>query len=114
MSTKWILFLGIVMFVLAYKFYGGYLCKSWGVDETRKTPAYTEEDDIDYIPSKSIVLLGHHFSSIAGAGPIVGPIVAIVFGWLPAILWIIIGCIFFGLCTIWVLYSYLLEIKERV
>lgn len=96
MSAKWILFLGILLFLLAYKIYAGYLSKSWGVDENRSTPAYTEEDGIDYVPAKYPVLLGHHFSSIAGAGPIVGPIVAIMFGWLPALLWIIIGCIFFG------------------
>lgn len=96
MYAKYFLFIGIFLFILAYKVYAGYLAKSWGIDPKKKTPAYTQEDGIDYVPAKYPILLGHHFSSIAGAGPIVGPIVAIMFGWLPALLWIIIGCIFFG------------------
>jgi len=86
----------IVIFAIAYVFYGGYLAKKWGVDANRTTPANEFKDDIDYFPAKPAVLLGHHFASIAGAGPIVGPIVAAAFGWLPVFLWIIIGNIFFG------------------
>ncbi len=85
-----------VIFLIAYLTYGSWLAKQWGVDPSRKTPAETEKDGIDYLPTRPAVLLGHHFSSIAGAGPIVGPITAAVFGWLPVTLWIIVGSIFFG------------------
>ena len=86
----------IIIFIIAYTTYGSYLCKSWGIDIKRPTPAHTKEDGVDYCPAKAPVLLGHHFASIAGAGPIVGPIQAAVFGWVPVMLWIIIGSIFFG------------------
>lgn len=85
-----------VIFLIAYLTYGSWLAKQWGVDPSRKTPAETEKDGIDYLPTRPAVLLGHHFSSIAGAGPIVGPITAAVFGWVPVTLWIIVGSIFFG------------------
>lgn len=85
-----------VIFLIAYLSYGSWLAKQWGVDPNRKTPAETEKDGIDYLPTRPAVLLGHHFSSIAGAGPIVGPITAAVFGWVPVTLWIIVGSIFFG------------------
>ncbi len=84
------------IFVVAYIVYGSWLAKQWGVDPKRPTPAQTMKDGIDYVPTRPIVLLGHHFSSIAGAGPIVGPISAAVFGWIPVCLWIIIGSVFFG------------------
>lgn len=84
------------IFIVAYITYGSWLAKKWGVDPSRPTPAYTQKDGIDYVPTQPAVLLGHHFSSIAGAGPIVGPISAAVFGWIPVCLWIIIGSIFFG------------------
>ena len=82
-----------------YVFYGRYLCKKWGVGENdQPTPAHTMEDGIDYVPAKAPVLMGHHFSSIAGAGPITGPISAAAagFGWGACALWIVIGGIFFG------------------
>jgi carbon starvation protein len=72
------------------------LAKQWGIDSERKTPAHTCRDDIDYCPANAKVLLGHHFSSIAGAGPITGPIAAAIFGWLPVYLWIVVGSIFVG------------------
>ena len=83
-----------VIFLIAYVVYGSWLAKQWGIDPTRKTPAETQKDGIDYLPTKPAVLLGHHFSSIAGAGPIVGPITAAVFGWVPVTLWIIVGSAF--------------------
>lgn len=86
----------IVLFVIAYVTYGSWLGKQWGVDEKIPTPAHTMMDGIDYVPSKPQVLLGHHFASIAGAGPITGPIQAAIFGWVPVVLWIIVGGIFFG------------------
>ncbi len=71
-------------------------CKQWGVNADRVTPAHEFEDGVDYVPAKPYVVLGHHFSSIAGAGPINGPIQAAVFGWVPVLLWVLIGGIFFG------------------
>ena len=73
-----------------------WLAKQWGVDDSRQTPAHELEDGMDYVPAKAPVLMGHHFSSIAGAGPINGPIQAAVFGWVPVVLWVLIGGIFFG------------------
>ena len=96
MSSTLLLLISIVVFIAAYATYGSYLAKSWGVDPRRKTPAYEMEDGIDYVPANKAVLLGHHFSSIAGAGPINGPIQAAVFGWIPVFLWIVLGGIFFG------------------
>ena len=72
------------------------IAKQWGVDPKRTTPAHELEDGNDYVPAKAPVLMGHHFSSIAGAGPINGPIQAAVFGWVPVMLWVLIGGIFFG------------------
>lgn len=86
----------ILAFVVAYVTYGAWLCKKWGIDENRETPAHYMKDGVDYVPASPAVVLGHHFASIAGAGPITGPIIAAMFGWLPVYLWIIIGSIFFG------------------
>ena len=96
MSGIAILVVSIVVLALGYVFYGGWLAKQWGVDPSRKTPAYEMEDGVDYVPAKAPVLLGHHFASIAGAGPINGPIQAALFGWVPVLLWILIGGIFIG------------------
>lgn len=86
----------IIIFIIAYATYGAWLAKKWGVDTTRKTPAHEINDGVDYVPTNPAILLGHHFASIAGAGPINGPIQAAIFGWVPVYLWIMIGCIFFG------------------
>ena len=87
----------ILCFAVAYKFYGGFQSRFYDLDPNRKTPATELQDDIDYCPAHPAVLMGHHFASIAGAGPVVGPIAAAAaLGWLPTLLWIIIGCIFFG------------------
>ena len=91
-----LLIISVALLLCGYIFYGRYLCKQWGVGEGDPTPAHTMEDGVDYVPAKAPVLMGHHFSSIAGAGPITGPIQAAVFGWLPCVLWIVIGGIFFG------------------
>ena len=96
MSAVVLILLAIAIFVVAYLTYGKYLAKSWGIDPTKPTPAHTMEDGVDYMPAKTPVLMGHHFSSIAGAGPINGPIQAAFFGWVPCFLWIVIGGIFFG------------------
>ena len=96
MSALLLIILAILIFVVAYLTYGRYLAKTWGLDPTKKTPAHELEDGVDYCPAKTPVLMGHHFSSIAGAGPINGPIQAAFFGWVPCFLWIVIGGIFFG------------------
>ena len=96
MNAALFLIIGCAVLVVGYNFYGGWLAKKWGVDNSRPTPAHTLEDGKDYCPAKAPVLMGHHFSSIAGAGPINGPIQAAVFGWVPVMLWILIGGIFFG------------------
>lgn len=91
-----LLFIGIILFIAAYATYGAWLAKKWGIDPSKPTPANTMRDGVDYDPTQPRVLLGHHFSSIAGAGPITGPILAAVFGWLPVYLWIVLGSIFVG------------------
>jgi carbon starvation protein len=88
---------GIVIFLIAYIFYGNFLNKRYDIDSSHPTPSHTDYDGIDRVPAHKSILLGHHFSSIAGAGPIVGPVIAAAaFGWLPALAWIIIGSIFVG------------------
>ena len=96
MTAILIIVAAIVLLVLGYVFYGSWLAKQWGIDPDRKTPAIEMEDGVDYVAAKPAVLMGHHFSSIAGAGPINGPIQASVFGWVPVFLWCVIGGIFFG------------------
>ena len=96
MSALLILVIAVVALALGYIFYGSWLAKQWGVDPNRETPAHTSYDGKDYVPANPAVLMGHHFSSIAGAGPINGPIQAAVFGWVPVFLWCVLGGIFFG------------------
>lgn len=96
MSAIVLILAAIVIFVIAYLTYGRWLAKQWGIDPKNVTPAHTMEDGVDYCPAKTPVLMGHHFSSIAGAGPVNGPIQAAFFGWVPVFLWIVIGGIFFG------------------
>ena len=96
MNAMFVLIGALILLIVGYVFYGGWLAKQWGVDPKRPTPAQEMQDGVDYVPAKPYVLLGHHFSSIAGAGPINGPIQAAVFGWVPVLLWVIIGGIFFG------------------
>lgn len=86
----------IILFLIAYTTYGAHVAKKWGIDPKKVTPSHTLEDNVDYVPTDSKVVLGHHFSSIAGAGPITGPIQAAIFGWVPVFLWIVIGSIFVG------------------
>ncbi|MGN0165357.1 MAG: carbon starvation protein A [Lachnospiraceae bacterium] len=94
---------GIIMMIIAivvlggaYLLYGRYLQKKWGIDPNAKTPAYEFEDGVDYEPADTNVVFGHQFASIAGAGPINGPIQAAIFGWVPVLLWILVGGVFFG------------------
>lgn len=87
---------GVITLTAAYLLYGRYLCNLWGIDPEAKTPAEELQDGMDYVPTDTQVVFGHQFASIAGAGPINGPILAAVFGWGPVLLWILIGGIFFG------------------
>ena len=96
MSAILIMLIALVLLALGYIFYGSFLAKQWGVDPSHETPAHTSYDGKDFVPANPAVLMGHHFSSIAGAGPINGPIQAAVFGWVPVFLWVVVGGIFFG------------------
>jgi len=89
--------ISIAVLALGYLTYGRFITKSFNLDDSKVTPACEINDGVDYVPAKASLLLGQHFSAIAAAGPIVGPVLAgIWFGWLPAFLWIIIGAIFIG------------------
>jgi len=96
MNAGIVLAFAIAVFIIAYRTYGNYVAGVVELDDSNTTPAYSLNDGIDYVPAQTPVLFGHHFATIAGAGPIVGPILAIYFGWLPAFLWIIFGTIFIG------------------
>ncbi len=91
-----ILIISTIVLGLAYIIYGRWLARKWGIDPNTPTPAHSQRDCVDYVPAKRGVDFGHQFASIAGAGPINGPIIAAMFGWLPVLLWILIGGIFFG------------------
>ncbi len=86
----------IVFYAIAYRFYGNYIAKKLEVNNNSETPSHSMYDGVDYVPAKSPVLLGHHFASIAGAGPIVGPVIAAGFGWLPVYVWVLFGAVFIG------------------
>lgn len=88
--------IALIMYVAAYKLYGGFITKRLDVNNSKETPSHTMNDGVDYCPAKAPVLLGHHFASIAGAGPIVGPVIAAGFGWIPVYLWVVFGSIFIG------------------
>lgn len=91
-----LILIALILFFIAYKFYGGFISKILEVSDRNETPSHTMNDGVDYCPAKAPVLLGHHFASIAGAGPIVGPVIAAGFGWIPVYLWILFGAIFIG------------------
>lgn len=96
MNGALLLIVGLVYFGLAYRLYGKFLEKTFGTQPDRETPSHTLADGVDYVPTRLPVLFGHHFASIAGAGPIVGPILAAYMGWGPVVLWIMLGCVFVG------------------
>jgi len=91
-----LLILGGAFLILGYFVYGGWIGRMLGIDASRPTPAHTLKDDIDYVPTHPAILFGHHFASIAGAGPIVGPVLAAQFGWMAVVLWVVLGCVFIG------------------
>ena len=96
MNGLMILIIAIVVLLAAYLIYGRYLARTWGIDPKAKTPAYELQDGVDYVPADTNVVFGHQFASIAGAAAINGPIQASVFGWVPVLLWILLGGVFFG------------------
>lgn len=96
MNGLLLLGLSALILVVAYLFYGCYLVKTWGIDPKATTPAVAKEDGTDFVPTNKWSVFAHQFSSIAGAGPVTGPVMAMMFGWLPAFLWVIVGGVFFG------------------
>ncbi len=97
MNSLVIVVFSFAAFFLAYKFYASFLSKQiFNLDPVAQTPAHQFKDGVDYVPAKKFVLFGHHFTSIAGAAPIVGPAIAVIWGWLPALIWVVFGTIFMG------------------
>ncbi|WP_296880541.1 carbon starvation protein A [Thomasclavelia sp.] len=96
MNGLLLLVLAMVVLITAYVVYGRYLERTWGVDSKAKTPAVVNDDGVDFVPSNKWNVFAHQFSSIAGAGPVTGPVMALAFGWVPTVLWILVGGIFFG------------------
>lgn len=97
MSTLLVALASMVGFVVAYHTYGRWLSrKVFGLDANANVPSHQLRDDVDFVPTKKSVIFGHHFTSIAGTGPIVGPAIAVFWGWLPALLWVVLGSIFIG------------------
>lgn len=97
MSSAVLLIVGLLAFATGYRFYSRFLAdRIYRLDPNYQTPAHRFEDGVDYVPTNPHVLFGHHFTSVAGAAPIVGPAIAVIWGWLPAFLWVVIGTIFAG------------------
>lgn len=99
MNTLVIVLIAVVVLGLGYVLYGRHIAKKWGIDPKAETPAVKYNDGKDYVPTNGWTVFSHQFSSIAGAGPVTGAIQAAVFGWLPVLLWILIGGVFFGAVT---------------
>src|SRR4030042_4527708 len=96
MNAAILLVIASILFVIAYKLYGKYIAKVFDENDKNSTPAVSLKDDVDYVLTKPVVLFGHHFASIAGGGPIIGPTVAMFFGYLPVWLWAVVGSIMIG------------------
>lgn len=96
MNGLLLLAIAAALLLTAYLVYGRYLVKTWGIDPKATTPAVAKEDGTDFVPTNKWSVFAHQFSSIAGAGPVTGPVMAMMFGWLPAFLWVIVGGVFFG------------------
>lgn len=97
MNSLLLVLLSLSAFAIAYLFYAKFLSeKIFALDPSRNTPAHTRFDGIDFVPTRPPVLFGHHFASIAGLGPILGPAIGVIYGWLPALLWVVLGTIFLG------------------
>src|SRR5690625_354869 len=97
MSAIYLVVVGLGAMALGYIFYSRFIAtKIYQLDDSRPTPAHEFEDGVDFVPTNKYVLWGHHFTSVAGAAPIVGPAIAVIWGWLPAFLWVVLGTIFFA------------------
>ena len=97
MSPAIAAFAAFVAYALAYRFYSRFLSQRlFDLDPERLTPAHTLEDGVDYVPTRPAVLFGHHYASITGLAPMLGPAIAVIWGWLPALLWVVLGSIFIG------------------
>ena len=97
MSPVVLMLIGLVIFALGFFVYSKYLAKRvYKLDENFQTPAHELNDGVDYVPTNKFILWGHHFTSVAGAAPIVGPAIAVIWGWLPALLWVTLGTVFFA------------------
>ena len=93
-DAAWLVIAAVCIYFIAYRFYGLFVAnRALGVDGTRPTPAYRHNDGLDYVPTNRYVLYGHHFAAIAGAGPLVGPVLATQMGYLPGTLWILAGAV---------------------
>jgi carbon starvation protein len=96
-NAAWLVIASVCIYFIAYRFYGLFVAdRALGVDAARPTPAYRHNDGLDYVPTNRYVLFGHHFAAIAGAGPLVGPVLAAQMGYLPGTLWILAGAVFAG------------------
>src|SRR6201994_4589664 len=96
-NAAWLVVAAVCVYFIAYRFYALFIArKVFGVDPRRQTPAYRHNDGLDYVPTNRYVLFGHHFAAIAGAGPLVGPVLAAQMGYLPGTLWILAGVVFAG------------------
>ena len=96
-NAAWLLTAAVCIFFISFRFYGLWIAnKVLGVNAARQTPAYRRNDGLDYVPTNQYVLYGHHFAAIAGAGPLVGPVLAAQMGYLPGTLWILAGVVFAG------------------
>lgn len=97
MNSLLIIVVSAILYIIAYNTYGRFLSKKiFKIDSSKVCPSVIKKDNVDYLPTSSMVLFGHHFTSIAGTGPIVGPAIAIIWGWVPALIWILVGSIFMG------------------
>ena len=97
MNSLYLVILAFALFYFGYKFYSKYISsKIFDLDDSKYTPANEINDGIDYVPTNKNILFGHHFTSIAGAAPIIGPCIAVFWGWVPAFLWVVFGTIFMG------------------
>ena len=97
MNSALLALIGLSFFYIGYRFYSKYISsKIYNLNNGHETPAHEFNDGVDYVPTNKHILFGHHFTSIAGAAPIIGPCIAVFWGWLPAFLWVVLGTIFMG------------------
>src|SRR3989344_9434625 len=97
MNSVWILILAGIWFYIGYRIYGRFIEKRLKINDKNKTPASLKKESVDFSASKKPFLIGHHFASIAGAGPIIGPILAVLyFGWGPVVAWVLLGAVLIG------------------